>query len=511
MNEWAICSLGELLSFEYGKSLSKSNRISEGDYPVIGSNGIVGYHSIFLCKGPGIVVGRKGAAGEVTYLTRDFWPIDTTYYIKGSEYTDLRFIYYLLKSLRLKQYEKSTAIPGLNRNDAYRLKIYLPPLPEQRAIVAKLETLLSELDNAAQSLKQAKEQIKTYRQTVLKAAFTGKLTEEWRKQQTDLPTSEELLQQINDERQKYYEQQLADYKAGKIKTKPKQPEKALPLKTTEDWQSIPANWIYLLHNQIAEINPRLPYDIKDESCDVSFIPMSSVEAKSGKFSNKLKRKYSDVKKGYTPFINGDVIFAKITPCMENGKIAIVNDLSNGIGFGSTEFHVSRLLSCFNNRYLLYYLLQDAVRDKAKMKMSGGVGQLRVSSDYFGSIPIPCCSKREQDIIVNEIDTRFSVADQLDWSIEESLVKAEALKQSLLKQAFEGKLLSEEELAATLLEPDWEPAEKLLARIKAEKSAGKQLLSAVNHSKSAGKRTFTAGNQPLPASNKSKDKTHKDSK
>jgi len=135
---WEIVRLGDVCSFEYGKALKAELRHNDGSFPVVGSNGCVGFHNECLVKGPGIVIGRKGAVGEVTFVSKNFWPIDTTYFLKLSRDLLLLYFFFLLKYLRLSRFDKSTAIPGLNRNDAYGQVIPLPPLPEQHRIVAKI-------------------------------------------------------------------------------------------------------------------------------------------------------------------------------------------------------------------------------------------------------------------------------------------------------------------------------------------------------------------------------------
>ena len=124
-------------------------------------------------------------------------------------------------------------------------------------------------------------------------------------------------------------------------------------------KELPKGWCWVKHKDIAEINPKISSKDLSDDLMVSFLPMAAVEEKSGRYSLSEIREYKGkgVKKGYTPFIDGDVIFAKITPCMENGKIAIVDNLKNSIGFGSTEFHVSRLTNLTNRKYLFYYLVQ----------------------------------------------------------------------------------------------------------------------------------------------------------
>ncbi|AZR22033.1 restriction endonuclease subunit S [Xanthomonas vasicola] len=117
---WGPCQLGEILELKYGKALLATSR-DGGAYPVYGSNGIVGNHSTYLAEGPTVIVGRKGSVGEVCYSAVPCYPIDTTYYADEFEVTHSKFIYYLLRNLDLASLNKSTAIPGLNRQDAYDL------------------------------------------------------------------------------------------------------------------------------------------------------------------------------------------------------------------------------------------------------------------------------------------------------------------------------------------------------------------------------------------------------
>lgn len=137
---WPTTHIGNVLTLEYGRSLPRTKRVGSGPIPVAGSNGCDGCHDTALVEGPGIVVGRKGSAGKVTWFDSAFWPIDTTYYVThDSRVTDLRWLYYLLKNLRLDRLNKTTGVPGLNRSDAYAEKCVLPPISEQRRIVEILD------------------------------------------------------------------------------------------------------------------------------------------------------------------------------------------------------------------------------------------------------------------------------------------------------------------------------------------------------------------------------------
>jgi len=125
---WRVGKLGEVCEFAYGKGLKAEKRV-KGIYPVVGSGGIVGFHDKYLVKGPGIVIGRKGTIGEVTWVHQDFFPIDTTFYINDLIGSKLLFFhYFLLKEQDFNKIGSDSAVPGLNRNMAYGISVIIPPL-----------------------------------------------------------------------------------------------------------------------------------------------------------------------------------------------------------------------------------------------------------------------------------------------------------------------------------------------------------------------------------------------
>ena len=140
LDKWDTVKLGDICNFEYGKSLRADNRI-DGQYPVYGSNGIVGYHNEFLVEAPFLVIGRKGSAGEVHYSNKNGFPIDTTFYIKleNEDKVTLMFLFLKLKYLNLQSVNTQAGVPGLNRNDAYKINIQIPPLEIQHNIVSRIE------------------------------------------------------------------------------------------------------------------------------------------------------------------------------------------------------------------------------------------------------------------------------------------------------------------------------------------------------------------------------------
>ena len=161
---WKTARLGDFAPFTYGKGLRQKDRDSSGAIPVLGSNGVVGYHHTAWTDGPTIVVGRKGTVGAVHYSPEPCWPIDTTFYVTGDCLTDdddlvIKFKYYMLKSLGLENMNSDSAVPGLNRNNAHSLEILLPPAHEQRAIAEVLECIDASIESA-EAVVAANEQVR---------------------------------------------------------------------------------------------------------------------------------------------------------------------------------------------------------------------------------------------------------------------------------------------------------------------------------------------------------------
>lgn len=135
--EWK--TLGEVITLEYGKSLKESER-DGGNFPVLGSNGRVGFHSSYLITGPCIIIGRKGSAGAVVWEENNCYPIDTTFFVKNrNDSILLKYLFHKLQTLNLIKDKQDGGVPGLNRNDAYKIRIPIPPLSEQERIVAILD------------------------------------------------------------------------------------------------------------------------------------------------------------------------------------------------------------------------------------------------------------------------------------------------------------------------------------------------------------------------------------
>ena len=204
----------------------------------------------------------------------------------------------------------------------------------------------------------------------------------------------------------------------------------------------PPGWVNAPLDEMCTINPRVDKNSIDTQSAVSFVPMTVVEAETGKIDVSETRNFGAVRKGYTPFRKGDVLFAKITPCMENGKMAVVPDLVSEYGFGSTEFHVLRPAHGIDPRFLYHAVSNRAFRFHAEHNMTGAVGQKRVPATILEKHEIGLPPANEQSRIVERIETLF---DEIDQGVESLRAAKKAIglyRQSLLKAAFEGRLTAD---------------------------------------------------------------------
>lgn len=395
---------------------------------------------------------------------------------------DSKFLYFQVIGLefqkKIKENASSTTLPILNKSKFSILGITLAPLPIQRAIVSKIEALFSDLDNGIANFKKAQDQLKIYRQAVLKKAFEGELTKEWREKQTNLPTAEELLKQIKEERQNHYNQQIEDWKKavkvweknGKSEKKPSKPT-AMSLdfdltKSDQELKEIPTNWSYItLDFATYKLGDGLHGTPQyDENGDYWFINGNNLN--NGKILIKPETKkvnLSEFKK-YKKDLNEDTILVSINGTI--GNVSFYNDEKVILGKSACYFN---LLSSFDKNYIRWLIDSFGFMQYAERNATGSTIK-NVPLSAMRNFVFPLCSTQEQTQVIQEIESRLSVCDKVEQSISESIIKAEALRQSILKKAFEGKLLSKAEIERCKKEADYEPASELLKKIQAEKLA-----------------------------------------
>lgn len=267
----------------------------------------------------------------------------------------------------------------------------------------------------------------TIRCNILRLAFSGKLTEQ-------LETDE-----------------IAKKLLSRITTK--------NIEQTRDFPyEIPDSWVWVKLGDLYKINPKV---IAEDTADAAFIPMKSISAGFDQaFSFKTLR-WEQASKNHTKFENGDVAFAKITPCFENRKSFIAHDLPNGIGAGTTELIILRQSEMLPT-YTYFLLLEQRFINTGVASYKGTVGQQRVQSDILKNYYVPVAPFQEQQRIVKKIEQAFTVLDTIDRLQKQYNNNRVALKRKLIEAAIQGKLT--EQL------PEDGTAEELFAQIQAEKHA-----------------------------------------
>jgi type I restriction enzyme, S subunit len=167
-------TIGDQLILQRGFDITKDQQI-EGGVPVVSSGGIKSFHNRSMAPAPGVVIGRKGTLGKVFYLENDFWPHDTTLWVKDFKKNNPKFVYYFFTGLDVKRLDSGTANPALNRNQVHPIGISWPPVTEQGAIVAKLDALAAETQHLADLYEQKLAALEALKKSLLHQAFTGQL------------------------------------------------------------------------------------------------------------------------------------------------------------------------------------------------------------------------------------------------------------------------------------------------------------------------------------------------
>jgi type I restriction enzyme S subunit len=198
---------------------------------------------------------------------------------------------------------------------------------------------------------------------------------------------------------------------------------------------LPDGWRWETLGTICQINPRRPRLSRDENAPTTFVPMSAVDEESGTIATSEVRLSNEVRKGYTYFEEGDVLFAKITPCMENGKAAIARELLDGIGFGSTEFHVLRPNGQTTAEWIWLFVRQERFRAIAKASFRGGVGQQRVPQELLEHHLIPVAPIPVQRRIAARIEELMDRVREARRLREHAQADAGRLMQAALAEVF----------------------------------------------------------------------------
>tara|TARA_R110000751_G_scaffold126574_4_gene228507 strand:+ start:10477 stop:12003 length:1527 start_codon:yes stop_codon:yes gene_type:complete len=381
----------------------------------------------------------------------------------------------------LNKLQRGTSYPAVRDKDVFAQIIPLPTLVEQKAIVKKIEELFSSLDCGIADLKKAQDQLVIYRQAVLKKAFEGELTKEWREKETNLPSADELHEQIKIGRQIFFNTQIEEWELELKKWKEqdessKKPKKPRPLTVpdppntnhnTRKWD-IPKNWIWTQIGDLCFVTKLAGFEYTDyvnydEDGDLPVLKAENAQRNGFKKTDFSKVNSESVKMLTRSQIFGGELLIVFVGNVGNVAMVPLNQryfLGPNIGMARPYFN-------FNSKFLELFL-QSGVGRSLLMSAVKSVAQPSLSMGTIRQSPVAFPSLEEQHQIVREIESRLSVCDAVEESIVASLEKAQALRQSILKKAFEGKLLSDQEIAACKTHKDYEPASVLLQKIKKTK-------------------------------------------
>jgi type I restriction enzyme S subunit len=447
--------LFDILSIN-GLKIPQSDYLLQGEFPIIdqGAEQIGGYTNTASCvlKNDGGLIVFGDHTRCLKLINFDFAPgADGIKVLKPRRGLNINYLFYACTAMKLPN-------RGYSRHFAFLKKsqIPLPPFNEQVRIVAKIEELFSELDNGNKSLKTAREQLKVYRQAILKHAFEGKLTAAWREKNKDnLETSEQLLERIKKERRATWE---ADLRAkGKDPAKVKYVEPAKP--DVEGLPKLPEGWSWATVEQIATLvtdgdhNPP-----KRTSSGIPHLTAKNIINSGIDISGCTFIKEEDAErvfKRYKPLF-GDLI---VTCVGTLGRTAIVPD---GIIF-SPDRNLAAIRPVLGYRFSKYleYCLQSPHFQNILANASGSTAQPHLYLTDLRGLVFPLPSLAEQEQIVSEIEQRLSILTQLEIMVVANLKRVERLHQSILKEAFAGQLVSQDQ--------NDEPASVLLERIRSEKT------------------------------------------
>lgn len=402
----------EVLEIKSGKNQKDVADIN-GRYPIYGSGGIIGYSKEYLCPAGTTIIGRKGTINSPLYVNEPFWNVDTAFGLIPSQQLVSKYLYYFCCYFNFKALDKSTTIPSLAKRDLENVEMPVPPLDEQSRIVAHIDELFSELEKAVGTLKTTKEQLEVYRQAVLKAAFEGKYTKWWRKNH-NVSANEEYCELRK-------ENQVFKDTSGD--------ENELSL-------NIPDEWVKVRLGEIFDVEVgATPSRQHAEYWNGSIPWVSSGEVRFTTI-NKTREMITDIglKNASTNLQPiGTVLLAMIGEGKTRGQSAILN-IPAAHNQNTAAILVSKTLC--QPKYIYYFLQLNYENTR---RVGSGNNQKALNKERVRAIRVPFAPIAEQSIIVKEIEKRLSICENIEQTVNTALAQADAMRQSILKQAFEGKI------------------------------------------------------------------------
>ena len=362
----------DILCVVSGKN--QKNVVDEsGTYPIYGSGGIIGYANDYICEAGTTIIGRKGTINNPIFVNERFWNVDTAFGISPGEELLPEYLYYFCRQFNFASLDKSTTIPSLAKRDLLAIEMPVPPILEQKRIVARIEELFSELDNGVETLRKTKQQLAVYRQAVLVEAFNAI--------------------------------------SGSVDME--------ALATMIDPQPS--------HRTPPEIDNGIPYigigDINYNTQEIDF-------EKSRKVSSSVLAEQQDRYALYP----GDFVMGKIGTIGKPFRLSLPQNYT--LSANVILIHPNSKL--IKPEFLFWQFSSPLVTRQLAL------GSTATSQPAFGikkarKLQIKLCSLEKQELILQKIQEKMSLCDNIERTVDTALQQAEAMRQSILKQAFEGSL------------------------------------------------------------------------
>ena len=445
---WKIERLGDVIDIQGGSQPPKSEFIyepMEGYIQLLqirdfGENGIPTFvpqnRVTKFCDKDDILIARYGASlGRIVTGLAGAYNVALAKTIFDKNLLIKRFVYYLLQTqifqAPLKMISRS-AQNGFAKHEIAHIEIPIPPLETQQAIVNKIESLFDEIDEGIGRLKTAAQQIQQYRQSLLKNAFNGELTKEWRSKHADaLPSENELLAQIQTTREQHHAQQLADWqtavsqweqnrKEGKKPSKPKSPTQAV--KFEENVADLPSGWIWGKLSDLGELargksKHRPRNDKKLFGGKYPFIQTGEVRA-----ANRIIKKYEQT---YSEFgLEQSKLWQKGTLC-----ITIAANIAETAFLGFDACFPDSIVGFSASKAVLPEYIELVIKS-ARTKIESyapATAQKNINLNTLENLIVPYCSLTEQNQIVAILENKLTACDQLAAELAKQLKQAELLK------------------------------------------------------------------------------------
>jgi type I restriction enzyme, S subunit len=441
--DWRMGTLRDLAKVRNGYAFKSSDFIDEG-VPLIRQSNLVGdtveidnakclppsfldEHPRFTVKKGDVLIGMSGSIGKLSWYRHDTPALQNQrtglleFEVPGSA----GWVCYFLNSVerQLNQTAKGVAVQNISGKEIEALSLPIPPLPEQRRIVARIEELFSRLDAGVAALLHAKAQLQRYRQSVLAAAVTGQLTQAWREQHSDTEPAEELLERIFKQRREEWDRR------GKYKEP--DPLEEIPV------ESIPESWAWASIAQIGFVQLGRQRSPKNRSKDypTKYIRAANITEDGLALTDILEMEFSPGEQSRFRLEFGDLILSEASGSPDQvGKPAIWKDQIENCCFQNTVIRLRAI--GFDNEFLLI-LLKHFHRNKVFAKIAGGVGINHLSAAKFSKMAAAVPPLAEQHQIVAEVEARTIAIEHLEAELDCQITRSYRLRQSSLSSAFTG--------------------------------------------------------------------------